>query len=1114
MNKLSNLKGLRNRCSLLSKIPIIMRITVILLFAVLFQVHAESAHSQEAKISLKLHNSTIEKVLQAIESSSDYYFLYSNRLINVDKKVNVDVDNESISAILDQLFSSDEVGYEVKGSQIIITPKESNKSISESTSQQQVKKINGTVVDIHGETIIGANVIEKGSGSNGTITDFDGNFTLEVNDNTVLVISYIGYLDQEVSIKGKSSIEVILKEDNQLLDEVVVVGYGSSRKSDLTGGIVSVDSEKLKTITSNNLLDKLVGQVPGLKITTTNARPGEEQSIRVRGENSLSANNSPLIVLDGIPYSGSISDIDPDIVENLSVLKDASSAAIYGSRGSNGVILIQTKKGREGSPTVTYKGQVGMEQVQKRLNVMNGAEYVKLKQDYYGLKFGYTGDDLDPMKLLNPTERLNYQNGTETDWQDIMFRDALTHSNQVSISGGTEATKYMAAISHLSQDGVMKNTGMKRTNMSVNVTQDLSTWLTIGMGTQVVQRNVDNNQPYLESGLKLSPYGQFKTEDGRYVDYPMDETLFYNPMANIDAISDKVYRNVFISTFANVKLPVKGLSYRTNLGYNYRSQFEGTYYGRNTLSGRPENGSANVKNNHYNDYTWENLINYSEVFGKHKVEATGLFSVQETQRKTSEQSATSFVNDDSEYHNMNAGEKNQKTISGLTETSTMSYMFRVNYGYDNRYLATLTGRSDGYSAFGANNKYAFFPSAALAWNISSESFMEKATDEWLDMLKLRLSYGSNGNQAINPYQTLDRLSISKYIWGDGGITANGSYLPSNGVGNPNLRWETSRTLNFGIDFSIFNRRLAGNIEIYETNTSDLLMSRNVPIMNGYSSIMDNVGKTRNRGIEIGLNSINIENKDFVWTTNVNFALNRDKIVELRGDGKDDITNKWFIGQPLRVFYDYNVVGTWQSDDPRWNEAAGKYLNSEGKEIQSGAKPGYAMLEDTDGNGSISSKDMKVIGSKLPSFLLSMGNQFSYKNLSLSFLLDGVFGVTKERKDLDLERWGMDYNYLAGMNYWTPDNPTNYMTSLLYVPYDKHTFYDKINYVQVKNITLGYNLDREFIKPLGLTAMNINVSVNNLCSFSNIKNATNLDADNMYSSYPTNRSYMFGLNLTF
>ena len=989
-------------------------------------------------ITLKNKNITVKEAMEELKKTSGYSFVFSSKDVNTGKKISISANKASIEEVVNQILKGQtDLTYEIRDKKIIVRKAVSN------AAPAQAGKVKGTITDATGMPVIGAAVKEKGT-SNGVVSDIDGNFALEVGANATLEISYIGYKTLEVKA-SQQPMNITMVEDAEMLDEVVVVGYGSQRKSDLTGGITSVKAEQLEMVTSNNLLDKLAGQVPGLSITTSNARPGEEQSLRVRGINSLTASNTPLIVLDGIPYNGSLGDIDPEIIESLSVLKDASSAAIYGSRGSNGVILIQTKKGKQGKAQVTYKGQVGLEQAQSRLNLMDGPEYLQMRQDYYRQKMGWEGSQLDAENILHPIELPNYKAGISTDWQDLVFRNALTNRHTVSITGGTESTQYSATVSNLKQEGVMKNTGIRRTNVSLNVVQDLNSWLKIGIGTQFVDKDIDKNQPYMEAALKMSPYGQFLDEEGRYIDYPMDETLFYNPMANINATTDNKYRNLFLSGFAEVQLPVKGLSYRTNFGYNYRSSFEGSYYGRNTLSGKTVDGSASIYNRHYWDYTWENLINYDRQFGKHKLNLTGLFSMQQTSDQSATQSAECFVNDDSEYHNMNAGEKNQKVTSGLTETSTLSYMFRVNYNYDNRYMLTLTGRADGYSAFGANNKYAFFPSAAVAWNISSEDFMENLRDSWLDMLKLRVSYGSNGNQAISAYQTLDRLSMAKYIWGDGGTTANGTYLGFSSVGNPNLKWETTHSFNVGIDFSLFKDRLSGTIEAYVANTKDLLMSRSVPIMNGFQSIMDNIGQTRNKGVEISLNSVNIQNNDFTWTTNLNFFLNRDEIVELRGDGKDDITNKWFIGEPLRVFYDYNVVGIWQYDDPCYvkKEVDGKiiegFYNEKGEEIQKGAKPGSARLEDVNGDGKISAADKKVIGSKTPSFLLSMGNQFRYKNFSFSFLLNGVFGQWKERHDLNLERWDMRFNYISGMKYWTPENKSNEVTSLVYSPYDKHSF---------------------------------------------------------------------------
>lgn len=1082
-----------------------MKVFIVALLCSVGLAQAAGTYAQNARISLEANNQTVREVLHEIEAQSEFDFFFNNKHVDLDRRVSVDADRSNIFEVLDEVFEGTNVKYTVLDKKIILSTE-----LREASAQQQNKAVSGTVLDTNGEPLIGATVALKSDNSKGTITDINGHFRLEgLPSNAVLQVSYIGYRTVEVPVAGQKELNIVLKEDTETLDEVVVIGYGSQRKSDLTGGLVAVGKEKLEMVQSSNLLDRLAGQIPGLSITTGDAAPGSDQTLLIRGENSLSASNSPLIVLDGIPYSGSLGDIDPNIIENLSVLKDASAAAIYGSRGSNGVILIQTKKGKVGAPQVTYKGQIRMSQPQQTINVMDGAEYIKYKQDIARLKDGWSGDQLNPENILSASELVNYRQGITTDWQDLIFRNALTHEHQVGISGGTESTTYMAAVSYLGQEGVVENSKLTRYNINLNVTQVLNKWLTIGAQTQFVQRENGGITPNIEHAVKQSPYGIFKDENGNYQEEPMDQSLIVNPFTNVPADQDKTRRNVFINTFADIKFPVKGLSARTTFGYNYRNDFTGTYYPRNTKEGRPTQGKASISNTNYWDYTWENLIKYSNDFGKHHFDATGLFSVQQTQSKSSNMSAEKFVNDDSSYHNIAAGEQNKVVGSSLSETAMLSYMLRLNYSYAGKYMLTLTGRSDGYSAFGANNKYAFFPSVAAAWNVASEEFMEGAQD-WLDQLKLRVSYGSNGNQAINPYQTLDRLHTAQYIYGDGAQGVNGAYLPNDGVGNPNLKWETTHTFNVGIDYSFFKGRINGNIEMYVSNTKDLLMSRTVPIMNGFSKIMDNVGQTRNKGVEVTLNTVNIRNKDWEWKTGINFSLNRDKIIELRGDGKDDITNKWFIGKPLRVFYDYVVDGIWQEGDQY------TFITPEGKEeeIQKGAKPGYAKLKDLNKDGQINAEDKTIIGSKNPSFLMSMSNTVTYKNFYLSLLLNGTFNVTRTLNEANIASWSYKlYNYIAGASYWTPETPNAKYASPVYDTFDGHSYYKDFTYINIKNITLGYNFDRQVCKKIGISGLGLNLSVENAYTFCDQRNILNYDASYAWA-YPTARSYSLGVNVTF
>lgn len=975
-----------------------------------------------------------------------------------------------------------------------------NYGFSQQTDQIRIK---GKVTDEKGEVLVGVSVIIKGT-KNGTSTDADGNYALQAAPTATLVFSYIGFDPQEIKVNPTGIINVKMSGD-KTLDQIVVIGYGTAKKKDLTGGLAVVGKEQLSMVSTPNLMDRLVGQVAGFTITTANAAPGASQSLLIRGENSIQADNKPLIILDGIPYSGTLSDLDPNNIENLSILKDASAAAIYGSRASNGIILIQTKRGSLGKAQVAYRGQLGMAEPMQTIDVMGPNEYIRFQQDIGRLRQGFSGSLLDPIAgdIISVTERGNYAKGITHDWQDYVFRRALTTDHQLSISGGTETTKYMASLAALQQDGVVYNSRLSRLNMTTNIDQTFNKWLTIGIGMQYTRRSDGGITPNLEHAIKQSPYGSYKDASGNYVPEPMEYSLIVNPMRNVNAVQDIINHNFFLSGYADIKLPVNGLSLRSNFGYNYRNGFNGTYYGRDTFDGREQGtqvgGKASISNSQYTDYTWENLLKYEREFGDHRFEATGLFSMQQTKQVSSSQSGEGYLTDDSEYFMIGSAARNIIINSGLVENAMLSYMGRLNYSYKGRYLLTLTGRTDGSSVFGVNNKYAFFPVAALAWHIGDESFLKNKVS-WLDMLKLRVSYGANGNQAIREYQTLDRLySNVKYIWGDDGVAVNTAYLANDGIGNPSLKWETTYSANLGIDFQLFKNRLSGTIDMYSSRTKDLLMQRAVPIMNGYGRIWDNIGETQNRGIEVTLNTVNVDVRNFKWSSTAVLSLNRDKIVELRGDGKDDIGNNWYIGKPLRVFFDQNMIGVWQ--------------NGETPNV-AGAVPGSAKLEDLDGNGIIDARDRKVIGSKNPRYTASLANRLSYKNFYASALVTGVFGVWRDDHMANIGAWTFGItNYVHGANYWTPENPNATIVSPGYLNPVGHGYYKKVNYVQVRNITFGYRVPQSVAKKIGVSGIDVNASVNNLHTFSNIRQVLNYD-NTWMASYPTARSYMFGLNVNF
>ena len=987
-------------------------------------------------------------------------------------------------------------------------------SAGEFVASAQNTKVTGKVVDESGAALVGIVVFSNNAKVTPVTTDADGMYTIEAPASASLTFSCLGYKEETVSINGRGVVNAVLKPDSFNLEDAVVIGYGSQKMKDLTGGVSVVNEETLKMVSTGNLMDRVSGQVAGLTITTGNEAPGSNQSLLIRGQNSLSATNSPLIILDGIPYEGSLADIDPDIVESMTVLKDASSVAIYGSRGSNGVILIQTKKGKQGSLQVTYKAQFSMAQPMQRIQVMGPNEYIRYKQDMgrLGTKM-YTGEQLDPMagQIISASEKVNYAQGITNDWQDYVFRNTFNTDHQVTFSGGTESTQYMSAVSYLHNPGVVYNSNYDRISVYSSINQKLNRWLNVGLTTQFIHRETGGVTPNLEHAIKQSPYGIYKDETGMYYEEPMDYSNFPNPMKDVNADQKNTSRNVLVNGYIDITF-CKGLTFKSQFGYNYRDNFTGTYYGRNTVTGRKVNGRASTSTSFTTDYTWENILKYDRDFGKHHFDATALFSMQQKKNNSNSQAGESFVNDDSSFYKMDGAEKSITIGSSYWKENMMSYMLRLNYGYAGRYLITLTGRADGASVFGANNKFGFFPSAAFAWNMSEEGFIKENTNK-VDMLKIRLSYGANGNNAISRYTTLDRLYSTngiKYIYGDGSTAVNSAYLPSNGIGNPDLKWETTYTANLGIDFLFFQGRLGGSVDMYLSKTKDLLMTRTVPIMNGYSKIWDNIGATENKGIELTLNSVNIRKANFTWSTDLTFFLNRDKIVELRGDGKDDVNNKWFIGQPLSVYYDYNMIGIWQDGEEF------TFVDDEGntQTHQKGAVPGSAKLEDVDGNGIINSDDRKIIGSTRPSFTMSMGNRFQYKNLYFSFLLNGKFGMWMSDNVANITSYSFGSgNYIHGVKYWTPETPDADVVSPGYVNAFSHGYYKKMNYVTLKNVTLGYKLPKYAVSKIGIKGLDLSLSINNICAISNMRQMLNYD-NTWFASYPTARSYMLGFTVTF
>ncbi len=1078
----------------------VMRCIFVLMLVTVFQAYAENSYSQEARLNMDLNDVTVQNVLDEIESQSEFFFLFNRKLVDVNRKIEISIDNQDIDETLAQVFHGVDVDYLVIDRQIVLSTSE---HLQGTKSMIQVRTITGTIVDSGGEPLIGVTVSAKGT-SLGTITDASGKYSLsDVPEDATLVFSYIGMTTQEMVIGNQTTIDVVLEADAIGLEEVIVTGYGSQRKSDLTGAIYSIKTDKLQDMPNTNILQSLQGTVPGLIVTNSNSVPGASPQIRIRGENSLSASNNPLIVVDGITFLGNLDEISPNDIESASVLKDASASSIYGARAANGVILITTKKGRKGKAQINYRGYIGVQSLAKRLDVMNGDEYF----DYRVESAKNQGDatDFSPEAILNSAELPQYYAGTEIDWQDYVLRTGLQHEHNLSISGGSEKTTYYTSLNYFDQEGIMEYTGMKRITVRTNVDHEINDWLKAGVNTQLSNKSLNGfihkyqgeypgKLPDFADAMRLSPYGQDKDETGRYAFYPMFPQTFYNynhPFANDGATADNESKRAIINVYGEIDFPfLEGLSYRMLYGADFTNHEVGYYWPSYTYYGFPFNGVAETHNNNTERWTWENILKYEKDFNDHHIDFTGLFSREGFSQRAYEQGATGFVNDDNLYHYVEAADS-KEVFSSLVETNLVSYMARLNYNYKGKYFLTANARRDGYSGFGENNKYGVFPSVALGWVLTNESFMQNSgAVSFLNYLKIRASLGENGNQGISPYQTLDQLRTRNYIYGNNPTTANGLLIST--VGNPDLKWESTVTFNLGIDFAILQNRISGNLEYYQSHSNDLLMTRQVPVMNGYRSLWYNIGETENKGVEINLNTVNVQQNKFRWSTNLNFSLNRDKIIKLRGDGVDDLANNWFIGEPLRVYFDYNRLGLWQIGDDIANGPMPT------------AEPGTPKLEDVVEDNILNAEDRIIIGSQLPSWVGGMTNTLTLGNWSFSVYIYAVQGIIKP-DDL-----GAAYRDVP---YWTESRANNEYPAPGKTQAIASGKYRDASYVRIKDASLAYTFPSTALNNIGISNLKLYLSGRNLYTFTDWM-AFDPEAASVEGPYPNARTIVFGINLGF
>jgi TonB-linked SusC/RagA family outer membrane protein len=929
----------------------------------------------------------------------------------------------------------------------------------------QDQQIRGVVFDEDGSPLPGVTILLKGT-TRGTTTDLDGEFAISAPSTGVLVFSFIGYNPTEITIGNQSQINVTLSPDLADLEEVIVVGYGTAKKSQLTGAISSVGSKEIQELPITDARQALQGRAAGVDVTQPGSKPGSAPQVRIRGRRSFNASNEPLYVVDGIPIVGGLNDINPQDITSMEVLKDASATAIYGSRGSNGVVLITTKRGNKGKTVVSLDSYYGVNKKLGTIDVFNGAEFAEYKRESRRASGEYPDGPATPQadeSLFEPVELEGIALGRSTDYVGGLLRNGAIQSHQIGVSGGSEKTTFFVSANYFNDKGVIINQDYTRYTFRANIDHQINKKIKFGTSTLVSysERNGENFNP-LGGALAENPLGKPYDDEGNLIFLPTSDGLRTNPFAEIvpGAQEDltKNYR-IFNSIYANWEI-AKGLNYRFVFGPDITISRNGRFTGSQTNARRGGDATGSVLDEFTFNYTVENILTYNKtVKDVHNFNLTALQSIQKDRYENSSISVLGIPAESQLFHRLGDASQITGANTVISEWALLSFMGRLNYDYKNKYLLTATLRADGSSRFGENNRFGYFPSVALGWNIHSEDFMQSS--KVFDQLKLRVSYGEIGNQAINPYQTQALLGRTSYAYDNS--PAYG-YRPST-IGNPDLRWETSSTFNAGLDFAIFNSRIFGSMEYYITNTSDLLAPQPLPNSIGFGGFTTNIGETQNRGIELTLSTLNIEKGDFMWSTDFIFNRNREEIISLPNG--DDISAGRFIGQPLTIFYDWNKIGIWQ-------------LSESDLATSFGDKPGEIKVEDINGDGKINADDRQFLGSVVPKFALGMTNRFTYKGFDLSFFLYGRFGF------MIRSQFHTGNNTLAGrynnldVDYWTPDNPTNEFprpnVNQESAKYASSMQYFDGTFIKVRNINFGYNLNPEAAKRIGLTSLRLYTSI--------------------------------------
>lgn len=1095
----------------------IMRISTFLLMVCVFCSYAGNAHSQNAKVSIHMNNVKLDKILNEIENQTDYLFIYNNQ-VDINKITSVKVKNEAVAQVLDRILSGTGINYELEGTHIILT----TEAIKDLHAQQQAKTVTGTVTDVNGEPIIGANIRIKGT-TTGTITDIDGNFSIEAKPQSVIEVSYIGYLTQETVINNQKSIRFLLKEDTKTLDEVVVIGYGVQKKADLTGSVANINTEKLNTQSNANIGQALQGKIAGVDIVSQGGAPGSGTRIMVRGIGTLN-NASPLYIVDGM-YMNSIDHINPNDIASIDVLKDASSAAIYGSRAANGVIIVTTKEGSntEGKPIIDLSVNLGISTASKFLDMLDAkgwAEVTTIARQAIGKPALDMATDL--------------ANKPDNDWQDIMFRPALMQNYNLAVKGGGKYSTYYTGLGYFNQDGIVKGTNYQRYNIQSK--NDYKRGI-FSAGTNLII-SFSHDKPLhqelrggmigtiLQSVPTLEKYDD--TREGGYGGTYGDVVNIPHPLAIIDDnIMDRYNENVkiFANLYAQIEL-FKGLKYKLNLTPDFSFERYKNYLNKYDF-GLATNSITQLteRQRRRRNILVENLLTFDRTFGEHKISALAGYTYQDSRFRHIQAYGEGLPQG---LEEIDAATTNRSNEGNSWRSVLTSILGRVFYSYQNKYLFTATIRRDGSSKFGKNNRYGYFPSFSLGWNVAEEKFMENV--HWLDQLKLRGGYGVLGNQEIDNYQYSSTITTGiNYPDGNGGLLQGA--FPKN-FANPDIKWEETAMTNVGIDFMAFNNRLSLTADYYVKNTKDILLTVPIPISSGGANDpIRNAGKIRNNGFEFNLGWMDQPNPDISYGINLIGSFNKNKVIAMGSESgsikggstnQNITTSETKAGYPIGGYWLISTAGYFNSQ-----EEVDAYAK-DGKKIQPAAEPGDIKFVDANNDGVINDDDRVFQGSPFPDFTFALNGNMRYKNFDLSIGLQGVLGnkiYNATRQTLEDVTKGS--NFLAScLDYWTPENKNASHPRLTWDDPNRNTraesdrYLENGSYLRLRSVQLGYTFPQTWFKG-AIQHARVYINAENLFTITsysgyspdvNADNANYRGFDNFI--YPTNRTFMLGLNVTF